>query len=175
VLSITLRSLEPESNIIRVRTKSEGGRGSRSLPASPETFSAIRAYVSFLEDGGIELGPDDPILRKPARLDEPLTRYDVYHRVGAIVPHTGSQKTRRTAATRLSETLAGPADARLIAVRDILGHSSVRTTERYLHYNEDQMVSDFLSATERANHREPPAPSRFYPYDVRERVASLKA
>jgi len=173
-LSITLDSLRPEAHKIHVRSKSAGGLGLRWVPATPSTFARIREYDDFLERAGMHLGPHDPLFRSKSDLEKPLSRFGAHHLLQQIVPGACGQKIRRTTATRLLANLDGRWDARILRVRDILGHASVTTTEIYLHHEEEQLYADLLEAVERDVPIVRPQTSPIFKYDVRSRVAELK-
>ncbi len=173
-LSITLDSLSPQDHKIQVRSKSRGGIGLRWIPATDTTFARIREYDDYLDRAGIHLGPHDPLFRNKSDLEKPLSRFGVYHLLQKTVPGASGQKTRRTTATRLLATLSGPSDARILRVRDILGHASITTTEMYLRHEEQQLYADLLEAVERDVPVLRPQTSPIFDYDVRARVEAWK-
>ncbi|MCX8032947.1 MAG: tyrosine recombinase [Thermoleophilia bacterium] len=145
-VSLRLNDVSFASREIRVTGK---GRKMRVVPVGDEALAALRTY---LEQGRprlvTQLEEDHLFL---SRRGKPLSSSDVYrrlirhlHRCGASVgasPHT----LRHSFATHLLE---GGADLRVI--QELLGHSSLRTTQVYAHVSAAHLRKVYRRAHPRA-------------------------
>ncbi|NUO18589.1 tyrosine-type recombinase/integrase [bacterium] len=125
-LSLTMETLDLRAGTVRVLGK---GNKERVVPLSRGAVRAMWDYITaknkqFPSLASSHLWVSDRGL--------PLTRFRaakiVKQRLGAWLPGASPHKLRHSFATHL---LSRGADLR--AVQELLGHSSVRTTERYTH------------------------------------------
>jgi integrase/recombinase XerC len=131
-----------------VRVLGKGGR-ERTVPMG---VPADRVLSRWLRDGRPVLvteasGPAMFLGARGGRLDPRIARRVVHRRLAAVegTPDCGPHGLRHTAATHLLE---GGADLR--SVQEILGHSSLATTQIYTHVSIERLRSSYRQAHPRA-------------------------
>lgn len=144
VASLTVEQLDLDGARVRVLGK---GAKERRVPLSEYAIEAARAWVA--EGRPIMVAGSTPALfvnrkRKPMSPRDVRAMVDGY--AGALLPgrRVGPHTLRHSFATHLLE---GGADIR--AVQELLGHSSVATTQRYTHVSRTRL----FEAHERAHPR----------------------
>ncbi|MFM6973757.1 MAG: tyrosine-type recombinase/integrase, partial [Agromyces sp.] len=144
--SIDLESCDLDQQTVRV-----WGKGSKERVVPFGQF-AKDAIVTYLQRARAQLGPKpgESALWLGVRGMRIGTRavYELVHRSLADIPGsgpTGPHVFRHTAATHL---LDGGADLR--AVQDVLGHSSLGTTQIYTHVSRERVTAAYLQAHPRA-------------------------
>jgi integrase/recombinase XerC len=144
---LNLGDLDTGRRTVRVLGK---GAKERVVPVGAPAIAAVQDWVSAAR----------PVLADPqalsqamflgargGRIDPRTVRRVVHTRIAAAgaVPDTGPHGLRHTAATHLLE---GGADLR--SVQEILGHSSLATTQIYTHVSIERLVSVYQQAHPRA-------------------------
>ena len=138
--------IDHERRVVRVLGK---GRKERSVPYGVPAREALR---SWLDDGRPALarpgsGPALFLGARGGRIDQRAVRTLVHERLQEVpgAPDLGPHGLRHTAATHLLE---GGADLR--SVQELLGHSSLATTQIYTHVTTDRLRAAYQQAHPRA-------------------------
>ena len=138
--------LDHERRVVRVLGK---GRKERSVPYG---VPAGKAVDDWLRNGRPSLarpgsGPALFLGARGGRIDPRAVRTLVHERLRDVpgAPDLGPHGLRHTAATHLLE---GGADLR--SVQELLGHSSLATTQIYTHVTTDRLRKAYLQAHPRA-------------------------
>lgn len=142
---LELTSLERASATLRVVGK---GNKERVVPLTPIALVAIERWLG---QGRPSLAHEDSgsalfVGERGKRVDARIVRSMIHREAArAGVPDLAPHALRHTAATHL---LQGGADLR--SVQEILGHSSLRTTQRYTHVDADRLSAIYQRAHPRA-------------------------
>jgi integrase/recombinase XerC len=145
VCSIDLNELDLKSRTVRVMGK---GSKQRVVPIGTKAADAIKRY---LIERGSRTRTSDPqalfLLKNGNRLTPRMVYYIVSKAFEGLadVPRAHPHMLRHTSATHL---LDHGADLR--AVKEILGHESLRTTQRYTHLTVDRLKSVYDKAHPRS-------------------------
>jgi integrase/recombinase XerC len=138
--------VDHERRVVRVLGK---GRKERTVPFGRP---AEKALGSWLSTGRPELvvagsGPALFLGARGRRIDQRTVRSMVHARLADVpgAPDLGPHGLRHTAATHLLE---GGADLR--SVQELLGHSSLATTQIYTHITDDRLRQAYRQAHPRA-------------------------
>jgi integrase/recombinase XerC len=125
------------------------GKGSKERVV-PVGIPAMIALKRYLEEGRAQLvgektGAAVFLGSRGSRIDQRTVREVVYQAMAAVGSRMGPHGLRHTAATHLLE---GGADLR--TVQEILGHSSLATTQIYTHVSPERLQKAFDNAHPRA-------------------------
>jgi len=125
------------------------GKGNKQRVV-PIGIPAVKALENWLKVGRPELANKDSenaifIGSRGKRIDQRTVREVVYDAMAAIGSHMSPHGLRHTAATHLLE---GGADLR--TVQEILGHSSLATTQIYTHVSPKRLQTAYQQAHPRA-------------------------
>lgn len=148
LISLNVIDVDLDKGYIRVLGK---GRKERIVPLGSKACDAIREYLNKRKEmrwKGEEIDGKALFLnqrggRLTARSGWNIV--DKYARRGAIARHVSPHSLRHTFATHLLE---GGADLR--AIQELLGHSSLSTTQKYTHVNLDQLMKVYDKAHPKA-------------------------
>jgi integrase/recombinase XerC len=146
VCGLDLEDLDFHRNTIRVLGK---GNKERMIPMGAPAVKALQTYIN---DARTQLANDKSgralfLGARGKRIDQRAVRTIVYEALSALegVERMGPHALRHSAATHLLE---GGADLR--TVQEILGHSSLATTQIYTHVSTDRLRQAFKQAHPRA-------------------------
>jgi integrase/recombinase XerC len=146
VCGLDLEDLDFHRNTIRVLGK---GNKERMIPMGAPAVKALNTYINGAR---IQLANDKSgralfLGARGRRIDQRAVRTVVYEALSALegVERMGPHSLRHSAATHLLE---GGADLR--TVQEILGHSSLATTQIYTHVSTDRLRQAFKQAHPRA-------------------------
>ncbi len=146
VCGLDLEDLDFHRNTIRVLGK---GNKERMIPMGAPAVKALNTYIN---DARPQLANDKSaralfLGARGKRIDQRAVRTIVYEALSALegVERMGPHTLRHSAATHLLE---GGADLR--TVQEILGHSSLATTQIYTHVSTDRLRQAFKQAHPRA-------------------------
>ncbi|KAA8822846.1 tyrosine recombinase XerC [Bifidobacterium reuteri] len=145
LVSLDMNDVDFANRTVRVTGK---GNKQRVVPFGVPAMRALRAWV---DDGRPDIAADDSVDAlflgtRGRRLNQRVAR-EVVHRMArdAGVPDISPHALRHSAATHM---LDGGADLR--EVQELLGHASLKTTQRYTHVSIEQLKSRYSQAFPRA-------------------------
>lgn len=145
LVSLDMNDVDFANRTVRVTGK---GNKQRVVPFGVPAMRALRAWV---DDGRPDIAADDSVDAlflgtRGRRLNQRVAR-EVVHRMArdARVPDISPHALRHSAATHM---LDGGADLR--EVQELLGHASLKTTQRYTHVSIEQLKSRYSQAFPRA-------------------------
>jgi len=133
-----LQLLDVDDHFVRIRGK---GNKDRIVPIGSKAIEAIDYYLSYREGSGER---DEPLFL--SRKNQPLHRITVWKLIKFYAKKAGINKVisphtfRHSYATHL---LDNGADLRII--QELLGHSSISSTDRYTQVNTQQLQLAFHS------------------------------
>ena len=146
LVGLNLEDIDRERNTLRVF-----GKGSKERVV-PLGLPALRAIDRWIEIGRPKFLNESSaralfIGARGSRIDQRVVRDIVYDAVATLGgnEHLGPHALRHTAATHLLE---GGADLR--TVQELLGHSSLATTQIYTHISKERIASAYEQAHPRA-------------------------
>ena len=141
-----LADIDRNRNTVRVFGK---GRKERTCPIGAPALLAIDKWIKEARPAltGSTSGSALFLGSRGKRIDQRVVRTMVHEVLSSLdgVPDLGPHGLRHSAATHLIE---GGADIR--AVQEILGHSSLATTQLYTHVSMDRLRAVFEQAHPRA-------------------------
>lgn len=134
ILSLKWKNVDLEKRQLTIRPESSKSGRSRTIPVS-DTLSNLLEELGRANEGKSEFVflYDDPKIRKPRPIKYVQHSFTAACRRADIQSLT-FHDLRHTAASRMIAKGADP-----VSVKNILGHSSLRTSEIYFHSNLEQM------------------------------------
>ena len=144
ICGLNIRSIDESRNTLQVMGK---GSKERVVPIGIPAVDALRNYLERARPGLATAKSGNAVFlgARGSRIDQRTVREVVYQAMAAIGSKMGPHGLRHTAATHLLE---GGADLR--TVQEILGHSSLATTQIYTHVSPDRLQKAFEIAHPRA-------------------------
>jgi len=144
ICGLDMRDLDQSRQTIKVLGK---GNKERVVPLGGPAMTAINEYLSKARpEFANELSGDAIFLgSRGKRIDQRTVREIVYRATAEVGVKMGPHGLRHSAATHLLE---GGADLR--TVQEILGHSSLATTQIYTHVSPERLKSAYDQAHPRA-------------------------
>jgi integrase/recombinase XerC len=141
VCNLDLDDVEPEGRSARVKVRLGKGRKDRIVPLGSKGWQAVTAYLPhrhrWMAAAGGAGTPALFITRRGRRLGTREARRLLALRETATgVPPVSPHALRHSFATHL---LGEGADLR--SIQELLGHASLRTTQRYAHVNIDHLMA----------------------------------
>jgi len=137
-------SIDTSRNTLRVIGK---GDKERIVPLGIPAMDALQNYLKSARPSMVNEKSGSAVFlgSRGKRIDQRTARDAVYEAMGAIGSSMGPHGLRHTAATHLLE---GGADLR--TVQEILGHSSLSTTQIYTHVSPERLQKAYEQAHPRA-------------------------
>lgn len=146
LVGLDIDDVDRDRNLIRVLGK--GGK-ERSAPFGTPAVVALEAWLARGRPLLVRPETDSALFlgSRGRRIDQRAVRTMVHRRIAEVpgAPDIGPHGLRHTAATHLLE---GGADLR--SVQELLGHSSLATTQRYTHVTTDRLRRAYQQAHPRA-------------------------
>jgi integrase/recombinase XerC len=141
---LNLQSIDTSRNTLRVIGK---GDKERIVPIGIPAMTALAHYIKEARPLLLNEKSGDAVFlgSRGKRIDQRTARDAVYDAMAAIGSSMGPHGLRHTAATHLLE---GGADLR--TVQEILGHSSLATTQIYTHVSPERLQKAYEQAHPRA-------------------------
>jgi len=141
---LDLRSIDESRNTLQVLGK---GSKERVVPIGIPAMKSLQRYIQVARPDLLKGKTESAVFlgSRGNRIDQRTVREVVYQAMAAVGSKMGPHGLRHTAATHLLE---GGADLR--TVQEILGHSSLATTQIYTHVSPDRLQKVFDNAHPRA-------------------------
>jgi len=141
---LDIRSIDESRNTLQVMGK---GSKERVVPMGVPAVQALNNYLAQARPALASEKSGSAVFlgSRGSRIDQRTVREVVYEAMAAVGSKMGPHGLRHTAATHLLE---GGADLR--TVQEILGHSSLSTTQIYTHVSPDRLQKAFDNAHPRA-------------------------
>lgn len=153
---LSVQDLDPGERCLRVRGK---GKKMRLVPIGKHALDALAEYLAFRKSGRVPPEKESPLFlnRQGARMSSRAIYNLVqkYARRISLPRHISPHSLRHTFATHLLEGGANIRD-----IQELLGHSSLSTTQKYTHVNLDHLMKEYDRAHPRAFHRKDGSPGK---------------
>lgn len=154
IVALDLGDIDMEEGLVRLQGK---GRKERIIPIGKLAISALKGYHAALPFSAMSRKATTPVFvnqrggrlstRSVARI---VAHYSIRLTGGSVSPHT----LRHSFATHLLDE-----GADLRSIQEMLGHASLRTTQKYTHLATDQLLATYDKAHPRARLRKVQRPA----------------
>lgn len=133
--TVNLRLQDIDSDRMQIKIKSGKGKKDRYVALSPIVLDILRSYIKLIEPRPVKFLFESDI---PGQAYSSRSAQKIFQRAkekAGIRKEVSFHSLRHSFATHLLEK---GIDIRFI--KDILGHFSIKTTEKYLHLKKDQLI-----------------------------------
>jgi site-specific recombinase XerD len=143
LLNLRLARIDMSRETVRVLGK---GNKERIVPLSPTAVARLREYVAARETHLEELGIEDPNVLWIANRGFTLTRFRAYQIVHQYLRNLQGEKASPHVLRHCFATHLLDHGAELRAVQELLGHTSLATTEKYTHVSAERLKAVYKKA-----------------------------
>jgi integrase/recombinase XerC len=145
LIGINREDIDQSSRLVRIRGK---GRKERIVPIGHRALDAVNAYLGTrlksIESSAVFIGPGGK--RLTARTVQRIL--ENYRKKLQLLQKASPHTLRHSFATHMLES-----GADLRAIQELLGHTSLSTTQRYTHLNLDSLMEAYDKAHPKARKR----------------------
>ncbi len=139
ILALTVGQVYQYGRVVeRLELVTTKGRRPRAVPLNSKARRAILAYLDWKEAEGEPLNREAPLFR--SRNGSRMTRQTAHLRLKALFER--AQLQGKVTTHSLRKSFANTLDTRgvrLKVIKELLGHRSLSTTDRYLSVTEDEL------------------------------------
>ena len=139
LVNLKIGDYYPEENLVRIVSSKRGK--TRIVPVGSKAIQKIDEYLLSSRPKLQNANISDALFL--SRFGRPLTRLEVWKRLDEYGERLGTHFTvhslRHSFATHMLQN-----GASIVAIRDLLGHSDLRTTEVYTHLSNEDLRASFF-------------------------------
>ncbi|WP_067582980.1 site-specific integrase [Endozoicomonas ascidiicola] len=131
LFNLRLSAIDFDARLLTVDGSGAKSGQTRQIPLNDDVFSALKTWIHETQNKGYVF----PSPENGGRLDNIDSAWEVL-REAAGLPDTGLHTLRHTFGTRLAHKRID-----LVTIKDLMGHSSLDVTARYLHTNHELKIN----------------------------------